>query len=84
MLHHEKFSKKSDLAFSSWNLTWEGAGSEEDAPERRGFRDEADLCLGAMRKLSERERERSKKVPINNNIKGKKRMICMHEKCMNM
>ena len=48
MPRREKFSKKSDLAFSLWNLTWEGVESEEDAPERREFRDKADLHLGAM------------------------------------
>ena len=41
MLRCEKFSKKSDLAFSSRNRTWEGVGlegeEEEDAVEQRGF-----------------------------------------------
>ena len=58
MLHHEKFSKKSDLAFSSWNLTWEGAGSEEDAPERRGFWDRVNFRFSAIEQLTERKRER--------------------------
>ena len=41
----EKFSKKSILAFSSWNWAEKGIGSEEvDAPERRGFWDGVDLC----------------------------------------
>ena len=53
MPRREKFSKKSDLAFSSWNQMCEGVGSdgeeeEEDAPERRGFRDGVDLRLGAI------------------------------------
>ena len=55
MSRREKFSKKSDLAFSSRNLTEEGVGSkgmeEEDASERRGFWDEMDLRLGAMTQL---------------------------------
>ena len=41
MPHLEKFSKKSNLAFSSWNWTWEGVQldgeEEEEAPEWRGF-----------------------------------------------
>ena len=50
MPRQEKFSKKSDLAFSSWNQTCEGVGSEEvDALEQRGFRDEVDLHLGAIK-----------------------------------
>ena len=56
MSHHEMFSKKSDLAFSSQNQTLEEVGSdgeeEEEAPEQKGFRDEVDLCLGAMMKLT--------------------------------
>ena len=56
MLHREMFSKKSDLAFSSWNLTEEGVGlegiEEEDAPEGRGFWDGVDLRLGAMTQLT--------------------------------
>ena len=51
----EKFLKKSDLAFSSRNQMWEGVGldgeEEEDSPERKGFWDEVDLRLGAMRQL---------------------------------
>ena len=60
MPHLEKFSEKSYQAFSSRNRTWKRVGSEEDAPKRRGFQDEADLCFGAMRKLSKRERERER------------------------
>ena len=45
----EKFSKKSDLAFSLRNWIEKGVGSEEmDALERRGFRDEVDLHLDAI------------------------------------
>ena len=45
----EKRSKKSDLAFSSWNQTEKGVMSaEEDAPEQKGFWDGADLHLGAI------------------------------------
>ena len=49
MPHREKFSKKSDLAFSSWNYTEKGVVlEEEDALERRGFRDGANLRFGAI------------------------------------
>ena len=80
----ENFLKKSDLAFSSWNRTWEGVGSEEvDALKRREFRDEVDFCLGAMTQLTERrkegERKKSKKAPtqsIYQNIKNW-RYVCM-------
>ena len=49
MTHRDKFSKKSDLAFSSRNQTCEGVGSEEvDTPERKGFQDRVDLRLGAI------------------------------------
>ena len=55
MPRHEKFFKKSDLAFSSRNRTWEGVGSEgeeeEDVLKRRGFLDRMDLRLGAMMQL---------------------------------
>ena len=60
MLHHEKFSEKSDLAFSSWNWTWDGVESEEDALERKGFWDEVDFRLGATEQLTERGRERER------------------------
>ena len=64
MLRLEKFSKKSNLAFSSRNQTDEGVGSEEvDASEQRGFQDEVDLRLGAMTQLTKtRERERKRHV----------------------
>ena len=56
MPRHEKFSKKSDLAFSSRNLTKERVGlegiEEEDAVEWKGFRDGVDLRLGAMTQLT--------------------------------
>ena len=49
MPRREKFSKKSDLAFSSRNRTEKGVVlAKEDSPKRRGFRDEADLRLGAI------------------------------------
>ena len=45
----QKFSKKSFWAFSSWNQTEDGVGSEEeDSPERRGFWDGVDLRVGAI------------------------------------
>ena len=56
MPRREKFSKKSDLAFSSQNQTWEGVRSEgeeeEDALEQIGFWDGVDLGLGAMMQLT--------------------------------
>ena len=57
MSRREKFSKKSDLAFSSRNQMWEGVGSdgekeEEDALERRGFQDGVYLRLCAMMQLT--------------------------------
>ena len=59
MSHREKFSEKSDLAFSSWNQTWEGVESEEDAPEQRGFWDGVDFRLGAIEQLTERNTQKS-------------------------
>ena len=54
--HREKFSEKSDLAFSSRNHTLDGVGSkgeeEEDAPKQRGFWDGMDLHSGAMTQLT--------------------------------
>ena len=47
------------------NQTERGVGLEEDAPERRGFQDRADLHLGAMCRLFERERERNKQKSPN-------------------
>ena len=59
----ENFSEKSLRALSSRNLTCEGVKSEEDAPKRRGFRDEADFHLGAIEQLTrEREREREREA----------------------
>ena len=77
MPHLQKFSKKSNLDFSSWNLTWEGVGSEkEDALKHIGFWDRVDFHLGAMMQLTERkregERETCRKAPntsIYKNIK---------------
>ena len=57
MPRHAKFCEKSDLAFSSRNLTWEGVKLEEDAPERRGFWDGVDLRLGAIKQTNARKRE---------------------------
>ena len=57
-------------------------GEEEDAPKRRGFRDEVDFYLGAIEQLTERKREREgdKQKSTNtfniNKIK-KKWYICM-------
>ena len=56
MPRHKKFSEKSNLAFLSWNRTWDGVGSngeeEEDAPKQREFPDKMDLRLGAMMQLT--------------------------------
>ena len=49
MARLEKFSENALKASSSWNRTLEGEGSEdEEALERRGFRAEVDLHLGAI------------------------------------
>ena len=60
MPRRENFSEKSDLAFSSRNLTWEGVELKEDAPERKGFRDRANFHLGAIEPTNTRERERER------------------------
>ena len=63
MPRHEKFSEKSDLAFSSRNHTWDGVGlegEEEDAPERIGFQDGVDLRLGAIEQTNTRKKERDR------------------------
>ena len=66
----EKFSEKSFRACSPRNQTKEGVGSEEeDALERRGFQDEANLRFSAMthsRKIeSEAEERNTQKSPKN-------------------
>ena len=69
MPYLEKFFEKSLWAFSSQNQTEEGIGSEEeDAPECRGFWDGVNLCLGAIKQLTQEkeikgERETIRKVP---------------------
>ena len=64
MPRYEKFPEKSLQALLSWNLTWDGVklaeGEEEDAPEWRGFQDEVDLRLGAIKQLIERKRKRER------------------------
>ena len=73
MPRQEKFSKKSLQALSSWNLTWDGVGSEgeeeeeEDAPKRRGFRDRIDLHLGAIEETNARKREGERHVEKHQN-----------------
>ena len=87
MPHLEKFSEKSWQAFLSWSRTWKGVGLEEDALEQRGFQDGADLRLGAMHRLFEREKERerqTKKHHHNRVPKDRKERVRMHEKCMNI
>ena len=82
----ENFSEKSFRASSSWNRIWEGVRSEEDdAPKWRGFRDEANLCLGAIDMTNVNKRERgkkerqSKKSQSNSNITSilKREYVCM-------
>ena len=75
----EKFSEKSLWAFSSRNRTWRGVGSEEDVPKRRGFRDGVDLRLGAVRRLSKRERGRETENIITTQHRKieKKGYVCM-------
>ena len=80
----EKFSKKSDLAFSLSNQTEKCVGSEEvDALEQRRFRDEVDLHLGAMKQANanRRERERvSKKETIRKVLSSKIISKCIEYK----
>ena len=68
MSRHKKFYEKSDLAFSSWNRTWEGIEYEEDAPEQREFWDGVDFRLGALEQLTERKRERERNTHKSTNI----------------
>ena len=63
----EKFFEKSYLALSSWNRIWEGVGSKEDAPERRGFRDRVDFRLGAIEQLIKRKREGEREMQKSTN-----------------
>ena len=83
MPHHEKFSEKSDRAFSSRNLMWDGVGSEgeeEDTLEWKGFRDGVDLRLGAIEKTNVRKRERQSEKHQQDNIsKHKELKERMHE-----
>ena len=63
------------MAFSSQNLTCDGVRSKEDAPERRGFRDEADFRLGVIEQLTKerekgRERETCRKAPNKSKYKN--------------
>ena len=56
------FSKKSSLAFSSWNLTKSGREGAEEEEESRcliGFLEGTD-SLGAMRRKLNQEREEEK------------------------
>ena len=78
MPRQEKFFEKALQASSSRNWICDGVGSEdEDAPERRGFWEGADLRLGAIdttniikKREGERERqsEKSQAVQIYQNI----------------
>ena len=87
----EKFFEKSFWASSSRNRIWEGVGSEEDnALERKGFWDGADLRLGAINTTNvnrKRGRERKtirkdpKQFKYNKYIEKRVRM---HGECMNM
>ena len=64
---------------------------EEDAPKQRGFQDGVDLHLGAIKQTNARKREREREREEEEEeyqtyliSKRKKRMVRMHEKCMNM
>ena len=46
---------------------------EEDDQERKGFRVEVDLCLGAMRSLFEKEREGEDKTHNHKRVQRGKR-----------
>ena len=61
----KKFSENALRASSSQNRIVEGEGSEdEEAPERRGFRDGVDLRLGAidMTNVNNREGEKERQT----------------------
>ena len=81
----EKFSEKSFRASSSRNRIEEGVGSDEDdAPERRGFRDGVDLHLNAidMTNVNGKERERKRQSEKSQHISNiasilKKEYVCM-------
>ena len=50
-----------------------------------GFRDGVDLLFfGATSRLNERKKERETSRRVPNTISIRKRMVHMHEKCMNM
>ena len=88
----EKFSKNALKASSSRNRTLEVEGSEdEEASERRGFRAEVDLRLGAIdttnvnRNKGRKKKRTIRKVPSNvNNIKYIEKNVRMHGKSINM
>ena len=94
MPRREKFSEKALQASSSRNRICDGVGSEEeDALEWKGFRDGADLHLGAIDmtnvngKETEREKKREtiRKVPTHFKYnKHIEKRVHMHEKCINM
>ena len=74
-----KFSRKSCWAFPSRNWKWrKGVSKKEEDLEPRGFRAGVNLRLGAMRSLSEREREKERKHITNRSKKKEKRgYVCM-------
>ena len=66
LFYDHKGTADRDITKGFQTPTWEGIGSEEeDALKRRGFQDEADLCLGATCRLSERKRERDTQKSTN-------------------
>ena len=89
--YREKFSEKSFRASSSQNRMWEGVGSkEDDALERKGFWDRADLHLGVIDKTNinkkkGRERKTIRKAPKQFKYnKYIEKEVHMHGECMNM
>ena len=78
-----KFLRKSYWAFPSRNRMWrEGTRleEEEEDPKPRGFWVGVYLCLGAMRSLSEKEKERENIIIT----RYRNERVRMHEICMNM
>ena len=87
----KKFSEKSFRASPSQNRIKEGVGSDkDDALERKGFRDGANLRLGAINTTNEnrkrgREWETIRKVPKQFKYnKYIEKRVRMHGECMDM
>ena len=87
----EKFFENALNVSSSPNWTVEGEGLvDEEAPERRGFREGVDLCLGAIdttninRFRGRRRKEQSEKSQAIQIYHIYEKRVRMHGKCMNM